>query len=57
MQSQEVVICNYKNNTVRIHFPDRKKEDFDKAMKEATEKFLRKVEVQRKRKKSEKERQ
>lgn len=52
-----MVICNYKNNMVRIHFPDRKKEDFDKAMKEATEKFLRKVEVQRKRKKSEKERQ
>lgn len=38
------MITHYKNATVRIHAPDRTAEEFDTAVKNATFKFLKKVE-------------
>ena len=44
----QVKECTYKNATVRIHFPDRTKEEQTETIKTATEKFLKKVEMSRK---------
>ena len=44
----QVKECTYKNATIRIHFPDRTKEEQTETIKTATEKFLKKVEMSRK---------
>lgn len=41
----QVKECTYKNATVRIHFPDRTKEEQTEKFKTATEKFLKKAEM------------
>ena len=41
----QVKECTYKNATVRIHFPDRTKEEQTEVIKNATEKFLKKAEM------------
>ena len=43
--SGQVKECTYKNATIRIHFPDRTKEEQTEKIKAATEKFLKKVEI------------
>ena len=43
--SGQVKECTYKNATIRIHFPDRTKEEQTETIKTATEKFLKKVEM------------
>ena len=43
----QVKECTYKNATVRIHFPDRTKEEQTERIKTATERFLKKVEMSR----------
>ena len=44
----QVKECTYKNATVRIHFPDRTKEEQTEIIKAATERFLKKVEAAKK---------
>ena len=49
MTGQETVSeCIYKNAIIRVHFPDRTKEEQTEKVKIATEKFLKKVERIRK---------
>lgn len=43
----QVKECTYKNATIRIHFPDRTKEEQTEKIKAATEKFLKKAEMRR----------
>lgn len=44
MAGQETIAeCKYKNATVRIHFPDRSKEEQTEKIKAATEDFFKKV--------------
>lgn len=44
----QVKECTYKNATIRIHFPDRTKEEQTEKIKAATEKFLKKAEISKK---------
>ena len=46
--SGQVKECTYKNATIRIHFPDRTKEEQTEIIKAATEKFLKKAEMSKK---------
>ena len=46
--SGQVKECTYKNATIRIHFPDRTKEEQTETIKTATEKFLKKAEMSKK---------
>ena len=49
----QVKECTYKNATVRIHFPDRTKEEQTEIIKRATEKFLKKVEAENRKRRRE----
>ena len=44
----QVKECTYKNATIRIHFPERTKEEQTEKIKSATEKFLKKAEMSKK---------
>lgn len=47
-----VTESKYKNVTVRLHFPDREKEDFENTVRKATEKFLKKAETRKRKQRS-----